>query len=344
MAAQVLPAGENMTAGLSAAPLSFVQICQKAWHQAQDSMGDALVQQQALEGAALRAGAAFAAYPLDVLKTQVQAGNPRYPNLRAAPVLISDYRMNIFRGYPGVGCNAFVMGALMFGGYRFFDNFWRLNGVSDYWRPAIAGASIGGICGVVATPLEQVKTVLALQEGWIREGKMKERKYTSVVNGALHAPMRLKFYAVTPLMFRTALFDCQLFFYNSRLREWMAHNSASMGSGTKLLISTFGFMTAGLFGATVNYPLDLVKGRMMGEAYAATNGEAPKRTMMYYFRTIVAQKGLPGLFQGLPTRSVLHATVWCVVGVGRELCERLGVRDAARKKSAEQGHSKNLSA
>ena len=31
--------------------------------------------------------------------------------------------------------------------------------------------------------------------------------------------MRLKFYAATPLVIRTSLFDGQLFFYNSRLRE-----------------------------------------------------------------------------------------------------------------------------
>lgn len=37
-------------------------------------------------------------------------------------------------------------------------------GISDYWRPAMAGASIGGLCGLMATPLEQVKTVMALQD------------------------------------------------------------------------------------------------------------------------------------------------------------------------------------
>lgn len=327
-----------------AAQLSFAEICRLAASQASVSMSDPLVQQQALEGAVLRAQAAFAAYPLDVLKTQVQAGHPRYNRLTCLPMIVRDYRMNIFKGYPGVGVNSFMMGALMFGGFRFFDNFWRLNGIPDYWRPAMAGASIGMLCGVVATPLEQVKTVMALQEGWLKEGKISQRIYPSVVQGALKAPMSLKFYAAVPLMFRTGLFDCQLFFYNSRLREWLATSGQDCSSGTKLAISTFGFMTAGLVGATVNYPLDLVKGRMMAEAYQATTGQGPSSSMIGHFRSIIAQNGVLGLFRGLPTRSALHATVWAVVGIGREACERLGVRDGARTRSAEQGHNKNLSA
>ena len=86
-----------------------------------------------------------------------------------------DYKLRIFRGYPGVGANSFIMGALMFGGYRFFDNFWALNHVPDYWRPALAGASIGSLCGFVATPLEQIKTIMALQESWLKEKKIKTR-------------------------------------------------------------------------------------------------------------------------------------------------------------------------
>lgn len=326
------------------AQMSFLETCREAGVGAYSSMHDPLVRQQAAEGAVLRAAAAFVAYPLDVLKTQVQARHPRYTNLRAAPLIIQDYRMNIFKGYPGVGANAFLMGALMFGGYRFFDNFWKLQGVSDYWRPAVAGASIGALCGVAATPLEQVKTVMALQEAWVKEGKMKERVYTSVAQGAMKAPLSLKLYAATPLMLRTGLFDCQLFFYNSRLREWLATSGQDCSAATKLFISTFGFMCAGLVGATVNYPLDLVKGKMMAEAYHATSGQMPKSTTVGTFVAIVKQDGILGLFRGLPTRSMLHATVWCVVGIGRELCERTGLRDDAKRRSAERGHNKELSA
>ncbi|CAE8590314.1 unnamed protein product [Polarella glacialis] len=326
------------------APMSFSEVCRQAAFQASDSMTDALVQQQAAEGATLRAAAAFVAYPLDVLKTQVQAGHPQYNRLLKLPNIVKDYRMNILKGYPGVGVNAFIMGGLMFGGYRFFDNFWQLNGVPDYWRPAVAGASIGMICGVVATPLEQVKTVMALQEAWLKEGKITQRIYPSVVQGALNAPAKLKFYAAMPLMIRTGLFDCQLFFYNSRLRDWLATSGSDISPSSRLAISTFGFMTAGLIGATVNYPFDLVKGRMMAEAYEASTGVKTPSTMIGTFRKVIADGGVAGLFRGLPTRSALHATVWCVVGIGREVCERVGVRDGARKRSAEQGHSKNLSA
>lgn len=324
--------------------LSFTASCRQAWHTASHSMSDSLVQQQALEGASLRAAAAFAAYPLDVLKTQVQAGHPKYCNLRAAPTIIADYRSAIFRGYPGVGGNAFLMGALMFGGYRFFDNFWRLQGISDYWRPAMAGASIGGLCGLMATPLEQVKTVMALQESWVREGKVSERVFRSVGHGALSGSMRLKFYAAAPLMCRTALFDCQLFFYNSRLREWLATEGHNYSGGTRAFLGTFGFMLAGLVGATINYPFDLVKGRMMAEAHFATTGQISARSTPAVFAQIVREGGVAGLFRGLPTRSALHAVVWCVVGIGREACERSGIRDGAKARSAAQGHSKQLSA
>eukprot|EP00441_Pelagodinium_beii_P041664 CAMPEP_0197650604 /NCGR_PEP_ID=MMETSP1338-20131121/31043_1 /TAXON_ID=43686 ORGANISM="Pelagodinium beii, Strain RCC1491" /NCGR_SAMPLE_ID=MMETSP1338 /ASSEMBLY_ACC=CAM_ASM_000754 /LENGTH=337 /DNA_ID=CAMNT_0043225041 /DNA_START=12 /DNA_END=1026 /DNA_ORIENTATION=- len=269
----------ELTAVSAAKQLSFTEICSQAWRGASISMGDPLVQQQAVEGAVLRAQAAFAAYPLDVLKTQVQAGSPKYSRLTSLPVLLRDYRFNVFKGYPGVGTNSFMMGALMFGGYRFFDNFWKLQNVPDYWRPAVAGGSIGVLCGLVATPLEQIKTVLALQESWLKEGKIKDRIYPSVVQGALRAPLQLKFYAAAPLMIRTGLFDCQLFFYNSRLREWLATNGSSMSAGTNVAISTFGFMFAGLVGATVNYPFDLVKGRMMAEAFQATSGEVPKMSI-----------------------------------------------------------------
>lgn len=307
-------------------------------------MKDPLVQQQAIEGAFLRAGAAWVAYPLDVLKTQVQAGHPQYNNLRAAPLIVRDYRSNIFKGYPGVGANAFLMGSLMFGGYRFFDNLWKLQGIPDYWRPAVAGASIGALCGMAAAPLEQVKTVMALQEAWLKEGKINERIYNSVSHGVRQAPLALKFYAVAPLIFRTGLFDCQLFFYNSRLKEWMATGGADYGPTSKLFFGTFGFMVAGMIGATVNYPLDLVKGRMMAEAYHVNTGQVPKSSMLGHLAAILRQGGVLGLFRGLPTRTMLHATVWCVVGIGREVCERSGIRDGAKTRSSKQGHSHELSA
>lgn len=336
-AAPAAPAVEHTHLGIGGA-------CQQAWVSASTSMADPLVQQQAAEGATLRAAAAFVAYPLDVLKTQVQAGHPRYCNLRAAPRLLADYRLTVFRGYPGVGANSFLMGALMFGGYRFFDNFWRLQGVPDYWRPAVAGASIGGLCGLAATPLEQVKTVMALQESWVREGKMSTRVFRSVPHGALSGSLKFKFYAVVPLMLRTGLFDCQLFFYNSRLSAWLDREGQNLSPNTKLFYRTFGFAAAGLVAATVNYPLDLVKGRMMAEAYMVASGQAPGSSMMSSFADVIRKNGLAGLFRGLPTRSALHAVVWCVVGVGREGCERSGIRDSAKRRSQEKGYGQKLSA
>mmetsp|Transcript_42616 Transcript_42616/g.99372 ORF Transcript_42616/g.99372 Transcript_42616/m.99372 type:complete len:328 (-) Transcript_42616:12-995(-) len=323
---------------------SLAQICREAVTSASSSMADPLVQQQAAEGAVLRAQAAFVAYPLDVLKTQVQSGHPRYSRLSSLPCLMKDYKLRIFRGYPGVGANSFIMGALMFGGYRFFDNFWALNKVPDYWRPALAGASIGGICGFVATPLEQIKTIMALQESWLREKKIQQRIYPSVIQGAWQAPWRLKFYAAMPLVVRTALFDGQLFFYNSRLREWVARDGAGLSPAARFFISTMGFMFAGLVAATVNYPFDRVKGLMMGEAYQASIGEVAQRSTGGTFLAIVQKQGVLGLFRGLPTRSMLHATVWCCVGLGREACERLGFRESAKRRSAERGCSRNLTA
>lgn len=232
----------------------------------------------------------------------------------------------------------------MFGGYRFFDNFWKLQRVPDYWRPAVAGGSIGLVCGLVATPLEQIKTVLALQESWLKDGKIKDRIYPSVLQGTCRAPFQLKFYATAPLMIRTGLFDCQLFFYNSRIRAWLEANGSGMSSSTRIAVSTFGFMFAGLIGATLNYPFDLVKGRMMAEAFQVTSGQIQKTSMVRHFQNILAERGVTGLFRGLPTRSVLHATVWCVVGLGREACERLGLRESAKRRSAEKGHSQKLNA
>lgn len=81
-----------------------------------------------------------------------------------------------------------------------------------------------------------------------------------------------------------------------------------------------GFMLAGLVGATINYPFDLVKGRMMAEAHFATTGQISARSTPAVFAQIVREGGVAGLFRGLPTRSALHAVVWCVVGIGREAC------------------------
>lgn len=341
----VRPAGvDSITVVINVPDLTFGETCNQAFESCRISMSDSLVQQQALEGATLRAAAAFAAYPLDVLKTQVQAGNPQYSNLRALPTLMGDYKSKIFRGYPGVGANSFLMGALMFGGYRFFDNFWRLQGIPDYWRPALAGASIGAFCGLASAPLEQVKTVITLQETWVRNGTMKDRVFRSVPHGALSGSFRMKFYAATPLIFRTALFDGQLFFYNSRLREHLDKNGQNYSSATRVFLGTFGFMLAGLLGATINYPFDLVKGRMMAEAYPATTGQTAPSTMASTFSKIARENGYAGLFRGLMTRSALHAVIWCVVGVGRETCERSGIRDGARSRSAAQGHNQKLSA
>jgi len=208
----------------------------------------------------------------------------------------------------------------------------------------VAGASIGAICGLTAAPLEQVKTVMALQESWLKEGRINQRIFSSVGHGAWASSFKLKFYAAAPLMCRTALFDCQLFFYNSRLRDYLDKEGHNYSQNSKLFIGTFGFMLAGLLGATINYPFDLVKGRMMAEAYMVQTGQAPKSTMFGTISRVLRESGAIGLFRGLPTRSALHAMVWCVVGVGREACERSGIRDGAKKRSAAQGHSQKLTA
>ena len=96
------------------------------------------------------------------------------------------------------------------------------------------------------------------QETWLKERKITKRIYSSVHHGAWEAPARLKFYAATPLVIRTALFDSQLFFYNSRLREWVANGGCP--PSLHFLVGTVGFMLAGLVAATVNYPFDRVKG------------------------------------------------------------------------------------
>lgn len=45
------------------------------------------------------------------------------------------------------------------------------------------------------------------QETWLKERKITKRIYGSVLQGAWKAPLSLKFYAATPLVIRTALFD-----------------------------------------------------------------------------------------------------------------------------------------
>ena len=59
----------------------------------------------------------------------------------------------------------------------------------------------------------------------------------------------------------------------------------------------------------------------------ASIGEVPSETTYGAFASVVRRHGVGGLLHGLPTRSVLHAVVWCVVGAGREACERFGLRD-----------------
>lgn len=59
----------------------------------------------------------------------------------------------------------------------------------------------------------------------------------------------------------------------------------------------------------------------------ASIGEVPSEMTYGAFASVVRRHGVGGLLHGLPTRSVLHAVVWCVVGAGREACERFGLRD-----------------
>ena len=65
----------------------------------------------------------------------------------------------------------------------------------------------------------------------------------------------------------------------------------------------------------------------------ASIGEVPSETTYGAFASVVRRHGVGGLLHGLPTRSVLHAVVWCVVGAGREACERFGLRDTWSEKN-----------
>ena len=50
----------------------------------------------------------------------------------------------------------------------------------------------------------------ASQETWLKERKITGRIYGSVLEGAWRAPLSVKFYAASPLIIRTALFDSRL--------------------------------------------------------------------------------------------------------------------------------------
>ena len=87
-----------------------------------------------------------------------------------------------------------------------------------------------------------------------------------------------------------------------------------------LYVSTFLFIKLGTketFGSTW-FPFAFAK---------ASIGEQPKESTYGAFAAVVKRHGIGGLFHGLPTRSVLHAVVWCVVGAGREFCEWAGLRE-----------------
>jgi len=260
-------------------------------------------------------------FPLDTIKTHVQAHRPGEGGLRGGLPVVQAFRgIMAARGVPGFfrGVGAMAAGAapahaVYFGAYELFKGV--LGGkATDGRRVPMAYFGAGVLATIfsdaVLTPMDAVKQKLQLGA----------RNYAGVadcVRHTLHTQgVRRGFYAgyTTTLCMNVPYSGLYFASY-----EFLKHRFA--GDDASPLAHCLAGGGAGVLAACCTNPLDVAKTRLQTQADTELAGSY--RNMRHALSTIWAQEGLLGLTRGILPRMAFHSTSAAICWGTYEYMKRL---------------------
>jgi len=252
--------------------------------------------------------AEFVTYPLDLTKTRLQlqgeiaAGdaNVAYRGMfgTAVGIIKEEGMLMLWRGIlPALYRHAIYTGIRMSAYEEIRNNLQRQKDGFALWKKVIAGMTAGGVGQLVASPTDLIKTQVQM------EGRRRRLGKPPRVNGAMDAlkkiiaqgGVRSLWRGCLPNVQRAALVNLgDLSTYDTVKRMILKNTSLKDNSITHCLSSG----CAGLVGATMGTPADVVKARIMNQPVDAHGrGTLYKNSLDCLVKT-VHNEGLMGLYKG----------------------------------------------
>lgn len=261
-----------------------------------------------LSGTAAGAAGVLAGHPFDTVKVRLQTqphnGPLLYRNTLHCFLSIAKNEglKGLFKGVssPLVGVTA--INTLLFGVYGFFleSQLPTPGATPTLLQIFIAGAGSGFINSFISGPVELAKIQMQNQIG---QGGFRS---PSDCLGQVWRRQGLRgcYRGLWPTILREtpsygAYFSC----FEAIRRAWSTEeNQGHLENGRLMLAGGI----SGIAGWMSTYPVDVVKTRIQAEPLLATNIPHEGKTIMGWFRQIVKEEGIPGLFRGT-TATIIRA-------------------------------------
>jgi len=264
---------------------------------------------EAVAGCAAGVVGTLIGYPLDSIKTRMQAGAG---GKQAASGMLSMGRHilqaeggnGFYRGVASPLAALTILNTLNFSSYATFR---RVYGVDDAkivrggfeWRVSLAAASVGPLASLISTPFELVKTQMVINSKG--QSAQAGAKRPSSVKAALalvrEHGFRSLYVAHAVNTTREVVFLGTYFTVYEHCKNGLSnHLSRSWGISDKGSIPVAGGI-AGAVGWFLSFPFDCVKSNIQGLPFV--KGGAPPPTAREVARSLLRQKGLAGLYSGV---------------------------------------------
>uniref|UniRef100_A0A7S3A1G4 Mitochondrial carrier protein n=1 Tax=Rhodosorus marinus TaxID=101924 RepID=A0A7S3A1G4_9RHOD len=273
-------------------------------------------QDHVIAAAVARAVSIAAMFPVDTLKTRLQASTGQMKN----PLTVIFSEGNPYRGLLPSLAGQTPYGMLVFGSYQvykeMFQNFFPQMG--DRTRIVLA-AVFGDITGSLwLCPSEVIKQ--QQQSGLYAS-------FASAFQGALKQSGVAGLYkGYSGLVVRDVPFRVvQLVMYEECKKFWKERNKRETNDIENLVLGA----VAGMVGGAATTPLDVVKTRLMTQGSTRTYKGA-----LDCVKQTVQAEGIPGLFRGVGPRVLLIAPSCAIFFVAYEATIRALKRRSAERKNA----------
>ena len=264
---------------------------------------------EAVAGCAAGVVGTLIGYPLDSIKTRMQAGAGVQGTSRGMlsmgrHILHAEGASGFYRGVASPLAALTILNTMNFSSYAFFRG---LYGVDDTviarggleCRVGLAGASGGALASIISTPFELVKTQMVIVNNNKAGVGMTARP--SSVKAALKLVREHGFrslyvaHAVNTL--REVVFLGTYFMVYEHCKNGLAsYLASSWDIGSKGSVPVAGGI-AGAVGWFVSFPLDCIKSNI--QALPFVKGGPPPPSAREVGRNLLRQKGLGGLYTGV---------------------------------------------
>jgi solute carrier family 25 carnitine/acylcarnitine transporter 20/29 len=250
-------------------------------------------------------------YPLDSVKTRMQAGRGEAGMFHLIKSIAREEGpLGFYRGVASPLVALTILNTLNFSSYACFR---QIYDVKDElikessvippkfeWRVFLAGASVGPIASMISTPFELVKTQMVMRSR-NRTTSSPQERHSSIQQ----ARTLVREYGVRSLYVAHGVNTCREVLFLGTYFTIYEHSKTKMAAildpfniGTKWSIPVSGGL-AGAVGWAVSFPLDCIKSNIQSLPFTSGGQVGLRPGAIQVARTLLITKGVKGLYSGV---------------------------------------------